>query len=278
MDHCLPANVSSSRPVRESILEIDDHSWIVGDRLIISLQPAVPSGPFWSDGADAFYTISELASQQPQPQTRSLSPTSRIKLVHDAGDANAAWRIGEAFLKVQKQSHQQRTREHTTLDFLHDPANGIELTSSIPRVLYHNEFNERYYLMTTRVAGETLEKAWPAMGEAAKQACVTQVVDTCKALARKENDKICGIDGDLSNECKVGIIDWEMTGFVPKAWIRTKFCVCGAMDFDFTAIDVKRSKEWRQRVQLQLAQEGFSEVAEAWERLFWENYQAIYTK
>jgi aminoglycoside phosphotransferase (APT) family kinase protein len=72
---------------------------------------------------------------------------------------------------------------------------------------------------------------------------------------------------DLNNECKVGIIDWEMTGFVPKAWIRTKFCVCGAMDFDFTAIDVKRSKEWRQRVQLQLAQEGFSEVAETWERL-----------
>jgi serine/threonine protein kinase len=244
--------------------------------------------------------------------------------VNDAGDVNAAWRIGEAFLKVQEQSYQKRTREHVTLNFLHDPTNGFALTSSIPRVLYHNEFNKRYYLITTRIAGETLEKAWPAMSEAAKQACVAQVVDTCKTLAQIKRDRICGIDGaelsegwmnpfapkqythealleqcknigmteeeafmlyhcdmgptnvlvDLSNDCKVGIIDWEVTGFVPKTWIRTKFCVCGAMDFDFVGRDVERSKDWRERVQLQLEQEGFPEVAKAWERLFWENYDA----
>jgi hypothetical protein len=79
---------------------------------------------------------------------------------------------------------------------------------------------------------------------------------------------------DLSNDCKVGIIDWEVTGFVPKTWIRTKFCVCGAMDFDFVGRDVERSKDWRERVQLQLEQEGFPKVAKAWERLFWENYDA----
>lgn len=31
---------------------------------------------------------------------------------------------------------------------------------------------------------------------------------------------------DLTKGCKVGLINWEVTGFVPKEWIRTKFCVC----------------------------------------------------
>lgn len=87
----MAADTPSRRPVRESILEIDDHSWTIGDKLLISLQTAAPSsGPYWSDGARAFYTISKLASQQPFPQTRPLSPTSPVQLVHDAGDANAA--------------------------------------------------------------------------------------------------------------------------------------------------------------------------------------------
>jgi hypothetical protein len=322
--------MSFSKPVRDSLLEIDHYSWIIGDRLILSLQPAAPSDvPFWSDGKGAFYTICELPSQQPLPQTHALPPTSPIKLTHDAGDSNAAWRIGEAFLKVQKQSYPRRTREHATLNYLHDPANGINLASSRPRVLYHNEFNERYYLVTTRIAGETLEKAWPVMDEMAKQACVDQVVNTCKVLSRKENKTICGVDGgelsepwmnpfsptgqyshesllahckeigmddtsdpfvlyhcdmgptnvvvDISEGCKVGIIDWEVTGFVPKSWIRTKFCVCGAMNFDFAVGDVERSKDWRQRVQLQLAEEGFSEVAAAWRKLFLKNYDAART-
>jgi len=72
---------------------------------------------------------------------------------------------------------------------------------------------------------------------------------------------------DLTKGCKVGLVDWEVTGFVPKEWIRTKFCVCWAMDFNISDDDVK-SKDWRQRVQLQLAQEDFPEVAEAWKSRF----------
>ncbi|RKU46168.1 hypothetical protein DL546_008116 [Coniochaeta pulveracea] len=318
--------MSSVRAVRDSVLEIDNRSWLVADRLIISLQPTAPSsGPFWSDGADAFYTISELAGEHPLPPTCPLPSSSPVQLVHDAGDANAAWRIGEAFLKVQTQFRPKCTREHATLDYLHDPSNNLELTCSIPRVLYHHEFNERYYLITTRVPGEPLEKAWPSMDEEAKQACVTQVVEACKELARKENDTICGVDGDelsetwltvsqaaeqqyshaallaacralgmvettfslahcdlgpmnvlvdLQNGSKVGIIDWEMAGFVPKTWIRTKFRVCGAMNFDFAMGDEERAGDWRRRVQLHLAREGFPEVAEAWKRLFWEDWHA----
>jgi len=42
------------------------------------------------------------------------------------------------------------------------------------------------------------------------------------------------------------------------------------MGFDFPGEDVEKSKDWRQRVQLHLAQEGFPEVATAWKSRFWK--------
>jgi len=316
-------NMDTLTPVRESILEVDDNSWIIGENLLLSLQPVAPlSGCFWSDGGSAFYIISEAACH-PLPKTRPLSPSSPVQLVHDAGDCNAAWRIGEAFLKVQARSTASRTREHITLKYLHDLANDSALTFPIPHVLYHKEYNNRYYLFISRVPGDTLEKAWPNMDEATKQACVGRVVNICKELAHLQNDKICGVDGgdlaenwmkpphtldgyshevllayckelemdcsafvlhhcdmgptnvivDLAKGCTVGLIDWEVTGFVPKGWIRTKFCVCWAMDFDFPGEDVEKSKDWRERVQLHLGQEGFSEVADAWKSRFQKVYR-----
>ncbi|KAI0191353.1 hypothetical protein F4808DRAFT_453689 [Astrocystis sublimbata] len=298
--------MSSKVPIRESVLEVDENSWIVGKNLLLSRHAtASQSECCWSDGRGAWFSISEAG--YPPPQARPLSPTSPIQLVHDAGDCNAAWQIGEAFLKVQAMSIASRTREHTTLNYLHDPANGPPPTFPIPHVLFHREDDNIYYLLTSRVPGAT------------KQACVEQVANICKVLAQRQNDKICGVDGrelsetwmrppqavdgyshevllaycieigmdgddvfvlhhcdmgptnvivDQTNGCTVGLIDWEVTGFVPKAWIRTKFCVCWAMDLDFPGEDSEKSKDWRHRIQLRLAQEGYTEVAEAWSSRF----------
>ncbi len=188
------------RPVRQSVREIDDNSWIIGDVLLLSHTPVRPSsGCFWSDGGNAFYTLSEL--DHAKHQTRPLSPTSLVQLVHDAGDSYAMWRFGEAFLKVQVLSTPSRTPEHVTLNYLHDPANGPAPTFPTPRVLYHKEYNNRYYLFTSRVPGDSLEKAWPSMDKATKQACVGQVVKICKELAQRKHNEICSIDrGCLSED------------------------------------------------------------------------------
>lgn len=50
---------------------------------------------------------------------------------------------------------------------------------------------------------------------------------------------------DFTKGCKVGLVDWEETGFVPKEWIRTKFCVCQGIDFNIPDDDVE-SGDWRQ--------------------------------
>ena len=57
------------------------------------------SSGFRSDGGNTFYTLSE--PDHSKHQTRPLSSTSLVQLVHDAGDCHAEWRIDEAFLKVQ---------------------------------------------------------------------------------------------------------------------------------------------------------------------------------
>lgn len=304
------------RPVRDSIQEVGRDSWIIGHQILLSRQTDRPSsGCFWSDGASSFYTISQSAKQ---PQLENCSAKSPFPLVYDRGDTNAAWRIGDAFLKVQVIRAPNKTREHTTLAYLNDPTNDYVPSFPIPRVLYHAEFGNRYYLVVSRLPGQTLEEAWPSMDEATKQTCVDRVVDICKELAQLKSNQICGVDGahlsenwmkppialdgyspeellgyceeigmdctdfvlhhcdmgptnvivDYTEGCTVGLIDWEVTGFVPKAWIRTKFLVCWGMDFDFPGEDVEKSKDWRQRVQVQLGQEGFCEVADAWKDRF----------
>jgi len=73
----------------------------------------------------------------------------------------------------------------------------------------------------------------------------------CKEIGMDDTD-----DAFVLHHCDLGptnvlvdlIIDWEVVGFIPKTWIRTKFCVCGVIDFDFAAGSVERSKDWRQPV------------------------------
>ena len=65
----------------------------------------------------------------------------------------------------------------------------------------------------------------------------------------------------------VGLIDWECAGFVPREWIRTKFCVCGAMDLETTTVDEEEKtdrKAWWSQMDASLEEAGFSTVATAW--------------
>ncbi len=69
-------------------------------------------------------------------------------------------------------------------------------------------------------------------------------------------------------EGSIGIIDWETAGFVPKEWIRTKFCVSSGMDLPEGDQDSR--VDWRRRVQRELEKEGFPEIAERW-MTWWSN-------
>lgn len=301
--------MAAQRRINESLREIDSQTWLVGDKLLLSRSSTASSDYLWSDGCGSFYSISEApaAIASTSHQALATTPSSSIQLVYNAGNASAVWKIGNAFLKVKASppSQSSTTREHVTLARVKAMAPSF----AVPNVLYHGEWAGRQYLVLSKVPGQTLAEAWPAMDEATKRHYVNRVADICNELGRIQADDIAGLDGnqlfepllikdgaeeDFSNEnlrkscvevgmdCStfvfshcdlgpgnlivdhdgsLGIIDWEMAGFVPKAWIRTRFCISGGMDLPGTSDE---RFEWRRRMQRRLSAEGYLEFTDEW--------------
>ncbi|KAB8275888.1 hypothetical protein BDV30DRAFT_53736 [Aspergillus minisclerotigenes] len=60
----------------------------------------------------------------------------------------------------------------------------------------------------------------------------------------------------------LGIIDWELAGYVPIEWVRTKFRLSAGMDFNYG--DEDSIKDWRRRVAQRLGKMGYRDVVVAW--------------
>ena len=59
----------------------------------------------------------------------------------------------------------------------------------------------------------------------------------------------------------IGIIDWATAGYVPKAWIRTRFGLCGGLNLE--SVEDSRRAEWRNRNEAKLREMGFPEAVQA---------------
>jgi hypothetical protein len=87
----------------------------------------------------------------PYPDANHTQPTrSSCPESYAAGNQSAVWRAGEAFIKPQDLRDPKRTREHVTLEFLQGKK---PLDFKIPNVLYHGEWDGRYYIIVSRVPG-----------------------------------------------------------------------------------------------------------------------------
>ncbi|PLB52034.1 hypothetical protein P170DRAFT_433910 [Aspergillus steynii IBT 23096] len=60
----------------------------------------------------------------------------------------------------------------------------------------------------------------------------------------------------------LGIIDWELAGYVPIEWVRAKFRLSAGMDFNYGDEDSK--KDWRRRVAQHLEKMGYRDAVDAW--------------
>ncbi|KAF5021480.1 hypothetical protein F66182_6480 [Fusarium sp. NRRL 66182] len=174
--------------VRESIREIDDNSWLIGNKILLSR--ASLSECTWGDRNGGGYSISD--APLPLPESRPLSDTSDIKLVYDAGGVSAVFSIGDAFCKVKILDVPDATREHVTLAWLHQRT----WSFAIPDVLYHAEYDGRYYIILSRIPGETIDSLWAALDESMRQYYAERIVDICKELAvPADGSNISGVDG-----------------------------------------------------------------------------------
>lgn len=186
LKHTMPV---IARPVNESIREINDNSWVIGDRILLSRQRSPPSSSAWRDDKGSFYVISEAL--YPLTPSQPLSATTHIEKVYDAGEASAVWRIDNAFCKV-KILDPYATRERVTLGYLHEKC---PLSFATPDVHYHAEYDGRYYIILSRLTDQTLIQAWPTMDEAMKQYHVSRIVNICQELAMWQAKSISGVDG-----------------------------------------------------------------------------------
>uniref|UniRef100_A0A1Y1MTU9 Aminoglycoside phosphotransferase domain-containing protein n=1 Tax=Photinus pyralis TaxID=7054 RepID=A0A1Y1MTU9_PHOPY len=294
----------ADRPVRESIREIDDNSWLIGNKILLSR--CALSDCTWRDGKSGGFTVSE--APLPLPETRPLSDTSDIKIIYDAGGVSAVFSIGDAFCKVRILDVPDVTREHVTLAWLQQRP----WSFAIPDVLYHAEYDGRYYIVLSRVPGETIDSLWTTLDESKREHYAERIVDICQELAvPSEKSSISGVDGnalserylcgrkvdcspqnlrksslELGMDCSslvfyhcdlgpsnvlidlandsIGIIDWETAGFVPVEWIRTKFRISSGMN-----LSSGDELDWRRRVMLHMGQMGFIDVVErfiAWDK------------
>ncbi|KAF8862663.1 hypothetical protein BDZ45DRAFT_702784 [Acephala macrosclerotiorum] len=172
------------RPVNEPIFKINDSSWVVGGRILLSLQCSPSSTSSWT--------------------------TTHIEKLHDVRGVSAAWRIGDAFCK-------------------------------------------------------TLGEAWPAMDEATKQHYVSQVAHICKELAVWHGDCVSGVDGRRLSDL------YLIRNRLPKDCCRMDssififyYCDWGPGNIMKNSAEHSADERvaWRRRVQRQLGEDGFSDVAE----------------
>lgn len=301
---------SESRPVNQSLQQIDENSWLFGDRILLSRRASpLPDCPSWGDGNGSYYVVSEPPN--PLPPCRALPAESHIQKLYDAGGVSAVWRVGDAICKARKYPDPNMTLEHVTLDYLHNKCPLGQLPFTIPDVIHHTRSEDRYFIIQSRLPGETLAEAWHSMDESMKEYCVSRVAGICRDLAAWKGGNVSGVDGrnlsdlyltplhgvedmspqnllgncaQLGMDCSsflfyhcdlgpgniivgpaersLGIVDWEMAGFVPREWIRTKVCVSSGLDLP--GDDDASRQDWRRRLQRRLGQDGFPEIADQW--------------
>ncbi|KAI2613361.1 kinase-like domain-containing protein [Hypoxylon sp. NC1633] len=89
----------------------------------------------------------------------------------------------------------------------------------------------------------------------------------CLTYVFSHND--LGPTNILLHEDQIAIIDWDLAGYYPLAWVRTKFAICGAFDIELiNGSNVHTDQGYRLHVEKRLGDMGFPEVTEAYKKLW----------
>lgn len=78
--------------VRESIKQVDQNTWLIGD-LILPSSSGRSDASSWYDPTDTISYTFTKAPKPPPPAAPLLAHNPRIALVYEAGDSPALWYI-----------------------------------------------------------------------------------------------------------------------------------------------------------------------------------------
>lgn len=299
--------------INKSLKQVDENTWLMG-RFILRRSTTDHGSATWVDSVDgSAWSLSEVPDSDPLPAV-SVSNSSissetgvdspHLKLIHEAGDASAAWAIGNDVICKIRFTIPGVTAESVTLDYVRKQKPS---TFAVPDVLRQIFTDDRFFLLMKRIPGRKLDDAWLTLDEKWKNHYVDSIVNACMEMETWKGPKIGGVDGKLIYEeylagrdvdlnaipysCKVigmdcsklvfqhadlgptniiveaepvtgkiGIIDFELAGFFPRGWIRTKFRVSSGLDLTTTSDE--RATEWRKMVQIALEARGYEDYAQ----------------
>ncbi|KAI0112063.1 hypothetical protein GGR51DRAFT_507870 [Nemania sp. FL0031] len=215
-----------SRASMFGLTTISNDSWLIGDRAILTRRyEPWPTDTLnlistWT-ASDGYYAITD--APVPPPPSRPWKPGDGPTLVHlaagggtkiDADDNDAGvpeatskcvYSIGDVCIKMHHTLHCDSTDEHITIKEMlkHFP----NRTFALPTVLYHARYDNRYFLVTSKIPGETAAKLWWDFDDATKDRYADLVAQACVEFATLTSSELgAGIDGTTTknnrfNEC-----------------------------------------------------------------------------
>ncbi|KAK4123974.1 hypothetical protein N657DRAFT_664059 [Parathielavia appendiculata] len=266
-----------SRHVRDWNKQIDETSWLIGSKHIIRHVPGPCEANYiWKNDKDgSCYILSEEVD--PVPDAGPLPPDGHVRQIHDAGDASAVFSFSDALILKSglPMTHSARCLFHT------EEAGKVYL---LEPYVPGKRLNEAWWdiaesekgRVVTRVAEiasklkafqsdaltsvdyggiDPFQEQRDYSVEALQRQCESLGMD-CPVLVPSHND--LGTTNIIINEARIAVLDWELAGYCPLAWVRTKFAVCAALHTD---------SEYRVRVEQKLGEMGFPEVKEEYKKM-----------
>ncbi|KAM0430533.1 hypothetical protein ACHAPT_005882 [Fusarium lateritium] len=176
--------------------QIDEKTWIVGGRLLITHLDAPMDHASWPGGIQGgWYHASEAPT--PRPSSYPVKDAAGIRLLNHWREEGAMWEVGTSILKVRLKVGPNDTREGTTLRFLQEQT----LSLQTPFVYADYEFDGYDYVVYNQLIGVPLNTAWGDMEPDLQDRCVSQIATFCRELAACQRDKAEGVDGrNMRNE------------------------------------------------------------------------------
>lgn len=221
-----PTGLPQYAQFHRTFRQVDERTWIVGGRLLITLGDSPRDRTSWPVGqrAEGWYHASE--APDPRPRSAPIQDGSRFRLLRHWREEGAMWEIGQCVLRVQLRVGSQDTKEADTLRALQ----GRELGLETPIVYADFEFDGYEYIIHSKLAGVPLDRVWSTLDAAEKSRCAHQVARFCRELASWERDRaegVGGVNGSHMRDAALLLYPWQ-PGNTPQTMLEN--CVDMGLD------------------------------------------------
>ncbi|KAF7545369.1 hypothetical protein G7Z17_g9230 [Cylindrodendrum hubeiense] len=182
----------------EMVQEIDDNSWLLDGKLIISRQDTRSSDcPCWETGEGDFFTLSPAPSPEPKTRLVAFGTIDPLFELTSWNGRVATWHIGNASMKIDTRLPSWYSREHRMLEYIQSKG---DLGFRTRPILYEAEIDGQFYLLRGNLPGTCLGHIWHTLQPDEKKYYVDQTANMVQKLAEFQSDTLCAPDGGMVRE------------------------------------------------------------------------------